>query len=178
LKGNGKVDLKWTTASEKDNDFFTVERSVDGTDFEKILTLPGAGNSAVQRNYSASDKEPVMGVSYYRLKQTDYNGKFTYSEIKKVNYDDVKASTAVEIRSITPTAFNDHFTVNFISKESQAAEFILTSINGQIIDRMGIMMEEGNNYIEWTDIYNMQKGIYMVVIATAKEKAVMKIMKQ
>ena len=73
--------LQWTTASEKDNDFFTVERSTTGQNFYSVGTVPGAGTSMVRRHYEFIDSLPPYGKVYYRLKQTDYDKKVTYSEI-------------------------------------------------------------------------------------------------
>jgi hypothetical protein len=81
-----KIDVSWITASEINNDYFTIEKSTDGTDFVAIATVNGAGNSSSTLNYSYSDHSPVHGISYYRLKQTDYDGQFSYSSTVMVNY--------------------------------------------------------------------------------------------
>jgi len=78
---NNSVNLLWSTASEKNNDYFTIERSSDGITFQTVLTVKGAGNSNQVINYSAVDVQPLGGIAYYRLKQTDYDGKFEYSQI-------------------------------------------------------------------------------------------------
>ncbi len=78
------VLLEWVTVSEQNNDFFTVERSLDGDNFEALVTQPGAGTSNSQLEYQAIDANPIPGTSFYRLKQTDFNGQFAYSEIKSV----------------------------------------------------------------------------------------------
>lgn len=80
------VDLEWTTLSEVNNDFFTVERSADAINFTEVLTKDGAGNSTVVRNYSDTDYNPLQGISYYRLKQTDFNGTSEYSQIVPVYF--------------------------------------------------------------------------------------------
>ncbi|MES2567304.1 MAG: lamin tail domain-containing protein [Bacteroidota bacterium] len=82
---NGKyVDLNWATATEINNDYFTIERSGDGLNFESLLKVKGAGNSTNQINYSVTDEEPINGISYYRLKQTDFDDNFSYSNIVSV----------------------------------------------------------------------------------------------
>lgn len=68
------VLLEWTTASEIDNQYFTVERSTDGFTYAPVLHTPGAGNSQNAIDYRAHDAEPLAGVSYYRLRQTDFDG--------------------------------------------------------------------------------------------------------
>jgi hypothetical protein len=75
-----RVTLTWVTASEINNNFFTIERSKNGFDFVPILNIPGAGNSTSTLHYSIEDENPLEGDNYYRLKQTDYDGAFTYSE--------------------------------------------------------------------------------------------------
>jgi len=79
-----EVAITWITESEINNDYFTVERSKDGINFSEIEKVNGAGNSTVLLHYATMDMHPLNGVSYYRLRQTDYNGLFTFSEIKSV----------------------------------------------------------------------------------------------
>jgi len=78
------IEIYWSTASESNNDFFSVERSIDGENFEIIGEIEGAGNSNQFLEYIFTDKEPLDQVSYYRLKQTDYNLDYSYSEIVAV----------------------------------------------------------------------------------------------
>jgi len=82
---NNTVMLDWITASEKDNDFFSIERSTDGTDWEVLSNTKGAGNSTATLRYNDLDENPIDGLSYYRLKQTDFNGAMSYSDIVAVN---------------------------------------------------------------------------------------------
>ncbi|MBI4945790.1 MAG: SBBP repeat-containing protein [Bacteroidetes bacterium] len=83
-ENNSLVRCEWSTASEINNDYFSIERSKDGINFSQIGTVKGAGNSSVTLNYIFYDHEPYSGVSYYRLKQFDYNGAFSYSPIRPV----------------------------------------------------------------------------------------------
>jgi len=86
IKNENKVDIYWTTVSELNNDYFTVERSKDGITFEPVVTTDGAGSSNYILNYSETDFRPYDGISYYRLKQTDFNGSSSYSQVVAVNY--------------------------------------------------------------------------------------------
>ncbi len=81
------VIVSWATASEKNNEFFTLERSRDGQQFEPVITVKGAGNSSSVLNYDAIDENPLSGNSYYRLRQTDYDGKFSFSHVMEVKTD-------------------------------------------------------------------------------------------
>lgn len=83
---SNKVELSWTTTIEINNGFFTVEKSKDGVEFEEVFTIDGANISSSTINYFDIDNNPIVGVSYYRLKQTDLNRNFTYSNIVPVRY--------------------------------------------------------------------------------------------
>ncbi|PCJ82477.1 MAG: hypothetical protein COA57_13180 [Flavobacteriales bacterium] len=80
-ENNSQVDLSWSTASEINNNYFTVEKSRDAVDFEFVIDVPGAGTSNQTLYYSDIDLGPYRGLSYYRLKQTDYDGSFRYSDL-------------------------------------------------------------------------------------------------
>lgn len=89
------VDLTWQTATEINNDYFVIERASEDLDWKPILSVTGAGNSNSLLTYSDKDRSPLDGLSYYKLKQIDFDGQFTYSEIVTVfnnriqNTDDV-----------------------------------------------------------------------------------------
>jgi hypothetical protein len=80
------VQINWATASEINNDYFVVEKSQDAQIFTQVLTKKGAGYSSQVINYQDQDIEPYQGISYYRLKQVDYDGKFSYSDIIPVSF--------------------------------------------------------------------------------------------
>lgn len=84
LPDNRHVRLKWTTETEVNNDYFTVERSPDGTVFEFVVKIEGAGTSSTALEYTTLDYHPLAGISYYRLKQTDFDGHTSYSNIVAV----------------------------------------------------------------------------------------------
>ncbi|MBT1697379.1 T9SS type A sorting domain-containing protein [Fulvivirgaceae bacterium PWU4] len=73
------VKLDWATASETDNDFFTVERSQDGKQWQSLMEVDGAGTTNEKRTYQAVDDGPLKGYSYYRIKQTDFDLQHTHS---------------------------------------------------------------------------------------------------
>ncbi len=83
---DSQVLTSWITASELNNDFFTIERSADARTFIPIGTVEGAGTSHQMIAYSFVDEEPLSGISYYRLRQTDFDGTATFSEIRAVEF--------------------------------------------------------------------------------------------
>ncbi len=84
---NKQVCLNWATASEINNDYFTIERSNNASEFTEIVKINGAGTSYVNHNYNYVDEQPINGLSYYRLKQTDFDNTFTYSPIVAISLD-------------------------------------------------------------------------------------------
>lgn len=79
------VELNWTTATEYNNKYFTIERSSDASSWEATYVLQGQGNSSIHHNYKVYDSSPLKGISYYRLKQTDFDGRYAYSHIASIN---------------------------------------------------------------------------------------------
>ena len=100
--GSNAVDLKWETASETNNDYFTIERSADAVHFTEISKTNGAGNSSQRINYSSKDLSPLSGISYYRLKQTDFNGKYKYSNVVSVNITNNNSFEIINTYSASP----------------------------------------------------------------------------
>jgi hypothetical protein len=80
------VEINWATASERENSFFTVEKTINGLNFEMVNIVPGTGNTNQYTAYSLVDESPFDGLSYYRLKQTDVDGKYTYSDLRSVYF--------------------------------------------------------------------------------------------
>ena len=95
------VVLRWVTASETNNDHFTLERSADGISWETLAMLPGAGNSTVERYYSFNDNQPLPGIGFYRLTQTDFDGVYeVFDPIKVRSCETLHDLTAVVTGSI------------------------------------------------------------------------------
>jgi hypothetical protein len=84
-KRSGAVTLNWITAAEMNNDYFTVEKSTDLINFSQVSRVRGAGFSSVSHAYNTVDPHPANGINYYRLKQTDYDGRSSYSHVVSVN---------------------------------------------------------------------------------------------
>ena len=122
-----QVEINWETASETGNHYFTVERSKDGLHFEEIDKVNGAGNSSVLLYYKTLDRKPLSGISYYRLKQTDFNGSFIYSKSVKVTLDGNNAGISLFYNAACGCAC-----IHFSSIEEN-----LQDINVSIFDNTG-----------------------------------------
>lgn len=177
-KQNGnKVDLSWATASELNNDYFTIERSEDGENFTDLLTKRGAGNSTVTRVYTDVDPNPLKGVNYYRLKQTDYNGNFSRSEIKSVNFSEI-TDTDINMLSIYPNPFKGGFKISFNSAKDGEATFMVLNVSGSIVAEKKIQAQSGNNSFEYLEESELPPGIYFAYLIVGETKLSQKIIKQ
>ncbi|MFN5317838.1 MAG: hypothetical protein ACK5CY_03245, partial [Bacteroidia bacterium] len=124
------VNLEWITASEINNSYFTVERSTDGVHFEKVVEQAGAGNSNGMRRYDAVDNNPYVGVSYYRLKQTDFNGDFSYSDMVPVNF---LGENRVELNSIFADRANGTLNIRCTNPANAEIRVEIFDLNGRAV---------------------------------------------
>jgi len=131
---DGAVQVTWITATETNNDYFTIERSADGIEFTSIGTLDGAGNSNQLQHYQFSDDAPLDGLAYYRIKQTDFDGAFSYSRIVSVDYSDIMEPLTV---SVCPNPANDYITIK-ASRYFVDKKFKIFNILGTLIMEGGL----------------------------------------
>lgn len=151
------VLLKWSTSAEVNNDFFTVERSVDGINFESLGDVDGAGNSLTALNYSFVDDKPKDGVSYYRLKQTDFNLNTKYSNIVAI---DIKN---VEIMNFFPNPSTSQSNVIVNSPEDMSVLFNIVGSEGKVLRNSEEKLQKGLNIIK-LDVANFAEGSYFFSI--------------
>lgn len=127
----GYVQLNWETASEKDNNYFSVERCGEDGIFSTIGTVDGHGTTSQPNQYLFTDNAPANGVSYYRLRQVDYNGQFSFSVIRTVI---INSNTTVLHAYVAESGVN--WTIAGEVKEHAVLE--LWSVNGQLIERIDV----------------------------------------
>ncbi len=128
--GDG-VGLHWTTATEHNSDYFSIERSLTGEQFSEVLNIRAAGNSAEQKSYSATDNSAPLGRLYYRLKSVDYDGKYSISKIVVV--DNLYAESKI-IVSPNPVRIGNDLEVrllNFGAVDEQNLSAALYDLLGQ-----------------------------------------------
>lgn len=143
--GNNGVEVLWTTASESNNEYFSIERSADMSAWEEIARVAGAGNSNEDLSYSYTDVRPLEGVAYYRLKQTDYNGDNEIFAPKSVSCSAGAESTW----SVYPNPISDVFTVKIASlNEMAGARIQMLDMSGKTVKESNVNISEGENYIQ------------------------------
>ena len=150
------VQLHWATASEINNDFFTIERSKDGRSFQAVSTINGHGNSSHLIEYSFVDKNPLKGTNYYRLKQTDFDGNFTYSDIKSVNISIEHSFT------IYPTLVRDKINIRTESDFDTDLTVKIRDLNGRVLKHFTISKNENLKEIYLEDLIY---GNYFITIS-------------
>lgn len=171
-----QVDLSWVTASEQNNDYFTIERSSDAINFKELFRKPGSGNSINRMHYSITDFSPLRCYSYYKLKQTDYDGHSTYSGVVAVNIKS-NDSNGIQIVSVSPTIFTDKFTVIFYLNHEVIADFQLINSSGQVVFKDKIKINDNLNMYDFVDVMGLPKGIYFIELFCNEQKQVQKIVK-
>ncbi len=169
---NESVQLNWTTASEEGNAYYTIERSANGKDFTAIGVLNGAGNSDEILNYTYTDSEPLSGTSYYRLKQTDFNGEFEYSEVKRVllNKAQLEINTVFSVFP-NPVVFGEKFKLAYRVAEDQEIELQVVTSSGVVVSSSNFEIKAASGHIE-LDSKELPKGLNMIRIIDRDRKVV------
>jgi hypothetical protein len=167
------VVLTWLTASEQNNRGFEVERSTDGSNFEYVGFVKGAGNTARLTRYGFTDNEALSLAStlYYRLKQIDFDGSFNYSNIVTVNTsNDDKFSSKV-----FPNPFESQFAVEVNTPQEGEAVLSLIDITGKVIGSKSVQLTTGRNLVDFTETDGIVSGVYFMQIVQGDYKAVQKV---
>ena len=159
-----KVDLSWITASETNNAFFAVERSNNGRDFEEIELIEGAGNSSHALRYEAKDNNPHTGLNYYRLKQIDFDGTYSYSEIEVVEV--VKGRVKVY-----PNPVADALYISLSEFEKGSAHFSVSNISGKEVISGETAVNAGVSVIRLDEVTSLIPGTYIVRVFTPNKGA-------
>lgn len=160
---NTNVKLDWQTVTEINNDYFTIEHSADQVNWEEISKMDGAGNSSTLLSYQTLDKHPYLNTSYYRLKQTDFNGKYSYSQIRSVSIDNIYNSNL----SIYPNPTNGQLTINGSSEELE--QIHIYNILGEEIPVNSRIMEKKDLKVI-LNLSDLTTGMYYIKTKNAVNK--------
>lgn len=152
---NSLVAFNWQTATEINNDYFTIERSENGDFWEELHDVDGAGNSIQLIDYESVDYEPYSGISYYRLKQTDFNGLASYSGIRTVNLDRLIKNT-LEVYP-NPTISD----ITIIGEESELDEIKIYNSLGEDVTKL-VEVKENTLRFKRLDLSQLSSGMYYV----------------
>ncbi len=156
------VTSKWVTATELNNNYFTIERTKNGDDFETIGKVNGVGNSNQIRDYIFNDYNPYKGISYYRLTQTDYNGSTTIYFKAPVEVTDRIGNSGFMIFP-NPTNESIIYITLTDNQIGDQASFILKDIMGKvIIQETFTVTNKGSTIYKLFPESKLSKGIYFI----------------
>ncbi|MBT1686210.1 T9SS type A sorting domain-containing protein, partial [Dawidia soli] len=170
---NTQVDLTWTTVTERNNAFFTIERAGTDLKFDSIGFMPGAGDSQEALRYAAVDYTPLRGLSYYRLKQTDYDGTSTYSALSKVENN----ASGAHIFQVYPNPgeATAPVWVRFTSGDDVVRHAYLTiaDVTGRSVYAAAVDFQDDVDLHALGD--TLRPGVYLVTIVTERFKGTRKV---
>ncbi len=159
----GTSYLSFSTASETNNDYFTIERSADGRSFDAIGEIKGAGNSNTSLTYEYTDEKPYVGINFYCIKQTDYDGKYSYSDIKSVRHNTIGAL------NITPRTTEGRLQV---TTDIEAYSLDVYNVAGQQVKSFKSLSQDQYIYID-----DLTAGLYFIRINHSDQVETTKIVK-
>lgn len=159
---NRWVKLDFETATETNNAYFVIERSQDGINWEEVEELAGAGTTLTPQYYTATDHSPYLGTSYYRLKQTDFDGSFSYSPIVSVT---LSKSIDADI-SIFPNPTKDILNIQG-TQEVLGNISILNTLGQEVSSRISKVAYSNSTVI---DLSGLENGIYLIRVANRTYK--------
>jgi hypothetical protein len=158
--------LKWNTIWEIDMQKFVVEKSFDGITFDEIATIDASGFSNIDKSYHFLDVNPLGDVSYYRLREINQSGKFSYSQIITA----IKKSTNdLHLLNMSDVNVASTFRLQFDAMKELEVKCTLKNLQGKVIDTFTKDMINGLNEIEF-DFKQQKPGIYFVEVRNGKEK--------
>lgn len=147
------IDIVWSTASEKNNNYFSIERSIDAVNWSEIATVSGAGNSVSTQFYSYTDFYNFFNQLYYRLKQTDYNGNYKYSQTISIN----NCNEEISEINIYPNPSKGIFNIDISDREEQVRSIY-------VYNAEGIKVYYSDRFQSILDLTEQPSGIYFVHI--------------
>jgi|GEM_PF-2331418 len=163
--------LSWSTASEQNNAGFEVQRSIDGTTYENIgfvKSLSATGNSSTPLSYKFTDFSPLGLQQYYRLKQTDLDGKFVYSAIIRVKRE---APATLTVTKVHPNPSTSSIYINAACPAATTLQLAVVDMNGRVVGRKQVNALVGNNGFDMP-VAQLAPGTYLLQVINADNKVV------
>lgn len=154
-----EISLNWATATERENDYFTISRSADMVHWEEVAKVPGSGNTNSRMEYAFTDTDPLQGISYYQLKQTDYNGQFEEFDPVSVQVNKRHGNAVL----IYPNPAQQDFEVRIHAKGCDDAVMDIYDVSGKSVLRKEVKLYPGPDKIKIAGS-DLQKGIYVVSV--------------
>jgi hypothetical protein len=165
---NNDAIVKWSTASEQNADYFTVERSLDGTNFSTLGKVQASGNTTTIKNYSYTDADAPNTNTYYRIRETDYNGQYSFSGQITVNGCGTKGELGVY-----PNPSLGSFNVAITGSKDEEVVILVVDMLGQEFYSKVTVLSSDQEVIAIDPTSKLAAGVY-TVIATSKDEIIKK----
>lgn len=170
---DGVNHLVWQTASEINNAGFDVERMSTAGDFQKIAYVAGHGNTNTLTDYELNDDKPLLGDNYYRLRQIDFDGNFTYSDVISI-YNGEAITTTV---SVYPVPVTDAVNVLVRNAQNASGAITITNVVGAIMYHSEVDIYEGTT-VQKIDMTSFAAGQYFLKVTTGSSTRTIHVVKQ
>ncbi|MEM9917685.1 MAG: T9SS type A sorting domain-containing protein [Bacteroidota bacterium] len=155
----GKAMLDWQTASELNNEGFEIQRSLDGKNWKVLDFVPGAGNGQAIRTYDYIDVAPGAGITYYRLRQVDLDGKYVFSNVVSVENKEERAKFGELFPNPSKTGI---VYLDYTSKVRETINISVYDLMGRMVMQERRQMDRGQSVVELL-LSDAGKGLYTVV---------------
>jgi len=166
------VALQWETAQEQNSNYMEVQRSANGKTFAGIGQVAAAGNSSLPSVYSFTDKSPLQGKGFYRLKLVDRDGSFTYSKVLQITTGGLGADIKVY-----SNPFHDQLGILIPAVSSEKLALSLLDQSGRVCLRQNYTTQRGDNFVNLYPV-GMASGVYLLHIQGAKTDRTIRVLKQ
>ncbi|MDX5443653.1 MAG: T9SS type A sorting domain-containing protein, partial [Hymenobacteraceae bacterium] len=168
------VEISWSTFCETDNSHFEVERSADGLIFEAIATVAAIpGKPEGLRQYRHTDYSPLTGISYYRIKQVDTNGEYSYTNVKAVN----NSETEIRAVKVYPNPATDKAVVEVKLQQPETVLLQLLNLEGKVMKQQEVKLVSGVQLLQ-LELENLPAGTYLLRISTNTTQHIQKLVVQ
>lgn len=160
----GYNELTWTTGAEINCAYFTVEKSENGIHFSSMLDVAGAGTDLDGESYRTQDLSPASYISYYRLKQVDFNGQFKYSDIVAIATEKPKE---FQIINAFPNPTSEEFFLQVLVPEGDVLDLTLGDLTGTVLTRSSLKMTSGVNQLS-VPVHHLASGVYLISVKNTR----------
>jgi uncharacterized repeat protein (TIGR01451 family) len=172
---DNKVKLEWSTSMEINCSKYKIERSLDGNVFSEVANVTGSGTTSLFHAYSVMDEVSLAkgSIVYYRIKQSDIDGKGSYSKVLPVNLK--KTNRQI---TISPNPFTSYLNINMEWNSSEVITAKVINVQGEEVVSTSIHMSKGFNYISIDELSKLPAGNYFIQFISGAERFTKKITKQ
>ncbi len=168
--------LTWATASEKNNDYFAIERSSDGVAFQTIGKLAGAGSTSARTSYQYADgtlAQMAATTVYYRLRQVDTDGTTSFSPVRSLRVAAVVAQ--VFKANVFPNPYDSKVAVRVNSLGTDAISFTVRNVLGQTVLTKTVRVATGEQDVELAEATALPRGMYYLTVRQGNEQQVLRL---